>query len=436
MRRRARRRSSSIRPPAIRCPNARHLLGVAAIALAIGGAASAAAPLGDGANPHPVVLVRPPAAPLSAMARLGERVFFDRNLSASRARSCADCHSPQHAFGPPGDLAVMNGGATLARPGLRAVPSLMYLERQPNFSIGPDDPESEGAPAAVATGANLVPQGGLFWDGRANTLQDQALAPLLDPNEMDGGSVAAVAAKLRRAAYAPLFATLFGPSVMRNAPFLVGEALFAVARYEIEEPAFHPYASKYDAWLEGKARFTPAEARGYRLFNDPTRANCAGCHLDQPTPDGLPPLFTDHQYEALGVPRNRKLAANRDPAFFDLGICGPARTDMTTQSRYCGMFATPTLRNVATRHVFFHNGVYHTLAQVMDFYAERDVAPQRIYPRGPDGQPQRYDDLPAAYRGNVDTADPPFDRRRGQVPAITPQDERDIIAFLRTLTDR
>jgi cytochrome c peroxidase len=109
---------------------------------------------------------------------------------------------------------------------------------------------------------------------------------------------------------------------------------------------------------------------------------------------------------------------------------------MTTQSRYCGMFATPTLRNVATRHVFFHNGVYHTLAQVMDFYAERDVAPQRIYPRGPDGQPQRYDDLPAANRGNVDTADPPFDRRRGQVPAITPQDERDIIAFLRTLTDR
>ncbi len=368
------------------------------------------------------------------MAQLGRRVFFDRTLSSSGAQSCADCHSPLHAFGPPGAAAVMRGGPLRTREGLRAVPSLMYLERQPPFSIGPDDPESEGAaPAANATG--LVPQGGLFWDGRADTLQSQAVQPLLNPLEMDGGSIATVAAKLRRAAYAPKLVQLFGPTVFARPQVAVAEALFAVARYEFEDPAFHPYTSKYDDWLAGKARLSPAEQRGYTLFNDPHGANCAGCHLDRPTADGLPPLFTDHQYEALGVPRNRALAANRNPAYFDLGLCGPPRTDLRTQRQYCGMFATPTLRNVATRQVFFHNGVYHSLKAVLDFYVYRDTAPQRIYPRGAGGKPATFDDLPAAYRRNVDTVDPPFDRGPGAAPVLTPAEEADVIAFLRTLTD-
>ncbi len=371
------------------------------------------------------------------MAQLGRRVFFDRSLSSSGRLSCADCHSPQHAYGPPSGESVMNGGPTLARQGLRAVPSLMYLERQPAFSIGPDNPESEGGatPAAGASAAALVPQGGLFWDGRADTLQQQALAPLLDPLEMDGGSVTRVAATLRRAPYAPLMVELFGATIFDQPALAVSEALFAVGRYQIEDPSFHPYSSKYDAWLEGKATLDPSEMRGYRLFNDPKRANCAGCHLDAPSPDGLPPLFTDHQYEALGVPRNAQLAANRDPAFFDLGLCGPVRTDLRAQHAYCGMFQTPTLRNVATRRVFFHNGVYHSLQAVLDFYVFRDTRPQRVYPRTRAGNVLAYDDLPLAYRRNIDTIDPPFDRRRGDPPVLSPAEERDVIAFLRTLTD-
>jgi cytochrome c peroxidase len=391
--------------------------------------------LESGSDPHPVQLIRASRAPLSTMAQLGRQIFFDRDLSSSRARSCADCHSPQHAFGPPGDAAVMEGGPALSRPGLRAVPSLMYLERKPNFSLGPENPEDEAAPSSAATGTVLVPQGGLFWDGRADTLQDQAQAPLLDPDEMDGGSIAFVAAKLKRAAYAPLFAELFGPTILEHGQLLVAEALFAVGRYQIEDPAFHPYSSKFDAWLEGKARFTPAEQRGYALFNDKQRANCAACHLDQPSADGLPPLFTDDQYEALGVPRNLTLAVNRDPHFADLGICGPARTNMRTQAQYCGLFATPTLRNVATRHVFFHNGVYHTLAQVLDFYDDRDTVPQKIYPRDAHGVQRKFNDLPARYRANIDTIDAPFDRRAGQSPVLDAAEERDIIAFLKTLTD-
>jgi cytochrome c peroxidase len=419
------------------------------------GAVFAAEPQGlPGENPHPIRLVRSPVAPLSAMAQLGRQIFYDPSLSSSGKLSCVSCHSPDHAYGPPNDGPVMLGGPTLTRQGARAVPSLTYLERQPEFSIGPDDPEAETVDLAqmAALGqtstraqktatktsqsaANLVPQGGMFWDGRANTLQMQAAAPLLDPREMDGGSIEKVAEKLRHAPYAKGFADLFGENIFRNPQMLVSEAMFAVARYEIEEPSFHPYTSKFDYWLEGKARLSDSEMRGYRLFNDPDKANCGGCHISQPSPDGLPPLFTDFQYEALGAPRNTALADNRESQYFDLGVCGPVRTDIADQTQYCGMFLTPTLRNTATRQTFFHNGVFHTLQQVLDFYNLRDTEPEKIYPRAVDGAVQKFDDIPLQYRANVDVSDPPFDRHLGEMPAMTAQDEADIIAFLKTLND-
>jgi cytochrome c peroxidase len=407
-----------------------------------------------GENPFPVRLLRPPVAPLSAMAQLGRQVFFDASLSSSGRLSCASCHSPEHAYGPPGDDPVIAGGPTLSRQGLRAVPSLMYLERQPNFSVGPDDDENENvslaqlaaqsfnAPRAKKTArdttqsaANLVPQGGLFWDGRVDTLQGQALFPLLSRFEMDGGGIEAEAARLRQAPYAHLLIQLFGAAVFESPHMTVAEALFAVARYQIEDPSFHPYSSKYDAWLEGKVRLSQPELRGYLLFNDPAKANCAGCHLDQANGDGLPPLFTDDQFEALGVPRNMALNVNRDPAWFDLGICGPIRTDMADQTEYCGMFLTPTLRNVAVRRVFMHNGVYHSLRQVMDFYNLRDTDAEAIYPTGADGKVNKFNDIPLSHRSNIDTVDPPLDRTLGEKPANSEQDLRDIIAFLKTLTD-
>ena len=410
--------------------------------------------LTTGKNPFPVRLVRPPAAPLSAMAKLGKAVFFDPGLSSSGKLACASCHSPAHAYGPPDGAPAVYGGPKLASQGVRAVPSLMYLERQPNFSIGPDDDESETvsltqlaalapqAPRATktalntaASAANVVPQGGLFWDGRSDTLQDQAAAPLLSPIEMDGGSIEAVSARLQRAPYAGQMVKLFGAAVFTAPRLAVAEALFAVARYQIEEPDFHPYSSKFDFWLEGRARLSQAELRGYLLFNDPLKANCGGCHLDQVRPDGLPPIFTDDQFEALGAPRNPALATNHDSSYFDLGICGPYRTDMQTQTEFCAMFLTPTLRNVATRKVFFHNGVFHSLQEVQDFYNFRDIAPEKIYPRLADGTVAKYDDIPPRYRDNIDIDDPPFDRKPGDAPAMTAAEEQDIIAFLETLTD-
>jgi cytochrome c peroxidase len=146
-------------------------------------------------------------------------------------------------------------------------------------------------------------------------------------------------------------------------------------------------------------------------------------------------MFTDYQYEALGVPRNRRIAANRNPRYFDMGVCGPYRSDLATQTQYCGMFLTPTLRNAATREAFFHNGVYRTLEEVIDFYNLRDVDPAKIYPRDAHGRIMQYDDLPAKYHANVDKQDAPFDRKRGDEPAMSKDDIADLIAFLKTLND-
>ncbi len=441
----------------------RRSLAVAAALLTTAALAAAHAPraapattllvLPDGANPHPVQLLLPPRKPLSAVARLGRKLFFYTGLSGSGRMSCASCHDPAHAYAPANSLSVQFGGGHLSRPGVRAVPSLEYLYRQQNFSIGPDNEENETvtlrqlvargqraprlrktASDARASAANLVPQGGLFWDGRVDTLQQQADGPLFNPLEMDAGSTERVARKLRGSRYAKRLVALFGSAVLHQPRLLVSEALFALARYQVEDPSFHPFTSKYDAWLQGRARFTPAQARGYRVFNDPREGDCAACHLDRPGPDGSPPLFTDTQYEALGVPRNPAIPANRNPRYFDLGLCGPYRKDLAAQTRYCGMFLTPTLRNAATRHAFFHNGIYHTLEQVLEFYDDRDTRPWRIYPTL-DGRVDKFDDLPRRLRGNVDRVDPPLDRRPGQPEAMSRRDMRDLVAFLRTLDD-
>jgi len=419
------------------------------------GAVFAAEPqTSPGENPKPIHLIRRPVEPFSAMAKLGHDIFLDTSLSSSGKIACASCHSPDHAYGPPNEGPVMLGGPELKLPGVRAVPSLTYLERQLDFSIGPDDPLNENvnlaqqaevgktadrvqktATQAAQSAANIVPQGGLFWDGRADTLQIQASGPLLDPREMDGGSIEIIAEKLRNAPYAKKFAALFGERVFKDPRLLVAEATFAVSRYQIEEPGFHPYTSKYDYWLEGRARMSEVELRGLRLFNDPEKANCAGCHSSQPSREGFPPRFTDTQYEALGAPRNLALADTRDPGYFDLGVCGPIRKDIADQTQFCGMFKTPSLRNTAVRRAFFHNGVFHTLQEVMDFYNFRDTHPEKVYPVGADGKVQKYNDIPVQYHANVDVSDPPFNRHPGETLAMTAQDEADLIAFLKTLND-
>jgi cytochrome c peroxidase len=396
---------------------------------------------------------------LSAVAQLGRKIFFDPSLSGSGQLACASCHSPEHAYAPPNALAVQFGGPNLKGAGLRAVPSLTYLEHTPNFTIGPNlsMPDTDQLQQAVVPAADVkvasiakadttnadfaaaeanVPQGGLDLDGRFNTIQDQALGPLLDPQEMDNHSVADVLERLKHAAYAEDIQKLFGKTVFEQQTLAVDEALFALSRFQMEDQSFHSYDSKYDAYLAGKAKLSDAEMRGLKLFEDPKKGNCSSCHIDKASVDGLfQPAFTDYQFESLGAPRNRDIPANSNPDYYDLGLCGPMRTDYADAAAYCGLFKTPTLRNVATRKVFFHNGVFHSLDEVMHFYVERETNPGKWYPKLANGEFDLYNDLPPQYKKNVDVADAPFDRKFGDQPALNDAEIKDIIAFLGTLTD-
>ncbi len=236
------------------------------------------------ANAHPVRLVRPAVAPLSAVALLGRSIFFDAALSGDGRRSCATCHQPENAYAPADTAALSRIAPRGAESIVRAVPSLRYVYRTPPFSIGPELSDVDEPPARVAAADTFTARGGLFWDGRANTLQDQAMGPLLNPEEMANRDVASVAAKLRHASYAARFAALFGNAIFSEPGRLVDEAMFAVARFEIEDPSFHPYDSKYDLYLEGRATLTPQEWRGLQVFDDPKRGNCAACHRNRRAP--------------------------------------------------------------------------------------------------------------------------------------------------------
>ena len=140
-------------------------------------------------------------------------------------------------------------------------------------------------------------------------------------------------------------------------------------------------------------------------------------------------MFTNFGYFALGVPRNRSAATN-DPTFFDLGLCGPVRTDLTHRTYLCGTFKVPTLRNVALTAPYFHNGAVATLDDAVSFYATRDTDPARWYPVT-HGVVSKFNDLPAAYHGNVNQQ-PPFGPQPGQPPRLSAQDVRDLTAFLHT----
>ncbi len=370
-------------------------------------------------------------AALSPQAELGRRMFFDASLSASGQLACASCHSAAHAYGPPDGAAVRKGGAGLDRSGLRAVPSLRYvLNRTPVWS----------RPFIASPGERLLegrepPAGGFGWDGRFDTLAAQAAFPLLAANEMANGSPGNVVRRLAAAPYAAQFRRVFGATIFARPQAAFAGAREALARFELEDPSFHPYSSRYDDYLEGRAALTAQERRGLALFDDVRGGNCAACHPDRKGADGSHPLFTDYQFEALGVPRNPQIPANADPGFHDEGLCGPLRGDLTARLDYCGMFKTPGLRNVATRRVFFHNGRFHTLKEALQFYVRRDTDPARWYP-ATGAAVDKFDDLPAGRRDNVDVVDAPLTRSVGEAPVWTEAQIDDVIAFLETLTDR
>jgi cytochrome c peroxidase len=365
------------------------------------------------------------------MQEVGRKIFFDSSLSGSGKLACASCHSPAYAYGPPNKLSVQPGGQRLDQMGSRAAPSLRYLEHLPPFIEHFFD---EDNPA----GGDQGPTGGFGWDGRFSTLHSQASLPLLAPGEMANASVAEVVAKLRRADYAPLFKNTFGADALDNDGRAFKWMTLALEYFQRDPKEFFPFSSKYDAYLRGQVTLSVQEQRGLKVYEDKERGNCAVCHPNGRGHAGAFPDFTDYGLAVTGAPRNRAMKINQHANFYDMGLCGPFRTDLAAHRDYCGAFRTPSLRNVAVRQVFFHNGIFKNLRDVLEFYATRDTNPQRWYPRikaGPHrGEIDLYNDLPADLRKNVNR-EAPFSPDANGKPRLNNQDIDDLIAFLKTLTD-
>ncbi|HVO90998.1 MAG TPA: cytochrome c peroxidase [Casimicrobiaceae bacterium] len=350
---------------------------------------------------------------------LGAKLFADPSLSASGALACSTCHDPASAHAQSNALSVQLGGPSLDVPGTRAVPSLRYASFAPAFGF-----DDEGTPI-----------GGFNRDGRARDLFEQALRPLFSANEMANATPAKLVARVAASSYAEQFRQVFGRDIFADEQAAVFAITFALGQYQKLDPQFHRFDSKYDSFLAGRARLAPAELRGLALFNRADKGNCAACHPSTRGPHGEPPLFTDFSYDNLGVPRNAEIAANDDGEYFDLGLCGPFRTDLADRSDLCGAFKVPTLRNVATRHVFFHNGRFHSLRDALRFYVRRDTNPEEFYPVDANGNVVVFDDLPPSMRVNVNTVEVPYDRQRGDAPRLSEGELDDLEAFLGTLTD-
>lgn len=335
----------------------------------------------------------------STRERLGKLLFFEAALSTPPGQSCASCHDPAVAFADPvKDLPVSRG----ARPGVYGNRNDLVASYAAFVPPLHRDPEED------------IWVGGLFWDGRANTLAEQAMGPPLNPLEMANPDVGVIAGKLRALEYAPLFMEVYGPNALDDPDSAFAHMADAMEAYE-KTPEVNPFTSKYDCWLRGEADLSEQEMRGLDLFEAEEKGNCAACHPSRPENNGTPPLFTDFTYDNLGVPRNPEnpfytLPADLNPDgydFVDLGL-GAVVGDTAEN----GKFRVPTMRNVAVTDPYMHNGIFKTLFQVVAFYNSRDVA----------GWP----DPEVAQNVNRDEL--------GDL-GLTNREIEDIVAFLRTLTD-
>ena len=283
------------------------------------------------------------------------------------------------------------------------IPSLRYAYRAPDFrhrtgaerrrrcrashrrgAYGPRTTSRSPAPLRADA---MVARGGLFWDGRANTLQDQAMGPLFNPNEMGNRDVASVARTLAaRRLRAAVRRRSSAPTSSRSPRVSSTKRCSRWRGFRSRIRRFIRTTASTTAYLEGRARSRASEWRGLQAFDDPKRGNCAACHLDRPRGDGLPPVFTDYEYEALGIPNDTARAR----ATVDLGACGPLRTDLA--------ITDAVLRHVPHAVAAKHGDANDVLSQRRVSNARRGRSRSTIFAtRIPSGS-IRLVELPPAYR--------------------------------------
>ncbi len=321
---------------------------------------------------------------------LGKKLFFDTLLSNPVGRSCASCHLPKMSFTDPEQLAVSRG-AIKTKFGQRNSPTVAYASFTPYFHY---DSRDEGY------------VGGLFWDGRAPTLEEQAMSPLLTHHEMNNTDKTMVVDRLKKADYRDLFLSVYGAHAFEDEDKAFEYLAEAIEEFE-ETAEVSPFTSKFDYYIRGQLKLTDEEMRGLKIFNDTLKGNCAACHPSTPDPLSNAILFTDYTYDNLGVPVNEALKKLDSGFVPDLGLGAFLKKPSEN-----GKFKVSTLRNIANTAPYFHNGVFKTLEEVMDFYNDRDS--------GKFGPPEVTENVNHDELGNL---------------KLTDQEMKDVIAFLKTLSD-
>lgn len=337
-----------------------------------------------------------PQSPLlSAKELLGKKIFFDESLSLPEGQSCATCHTPEKGYADKFSRSISEGavqGLFSNRNSMTIcysafVPPLHYDEKEETYI------------------------GGLFWDGRSHSLQDQAGQPFINPVEMGNTDYYMVVEKVKNAPYFHELLELYGKTDNRDT--LYGYITDALSAYQRSQEV-NRFSSKYDAYLEGKYQLSETEKKGLELFEG--KGMCAECHILDPDPAAKKVLFTDHTYDNLGIPKNPEnpyycLLEEYNPE--GLNYIDPGLGAIVNDSTEYGKFRVPTLRNIALTAPYGHNGYFGTLEEIVHFYNVRDISNE--FPE-------------AEYPATVNTEE------LGDLK-LTPEEESYIVAFLKILTD-
>lgn len=255
---------------------------------------------------RPLTVPFPADAPYDPrIATLGKMLYFDPRLSGAPNLSCASCHNPSFGWEAPAARAIGAANTPLDR----HTPSIL----------------------------NVAWNGPFFWDGRAATLEEQALGPITNPQEMNATMEQVIQRLGEVPQYAEAFQKLFPKEGISEATILRALATF--------ERTVVAGWSPFDRWIEGDKTAISSEAqKGFELFVG--KAQCAECHAGW--------NFTDLEFHDIGLP-------GTDPGRLAIDGANP----MNGQA-----FKTPGLRNIALRAPYMHDGSLHDLTAVLNHYAK------------------------------------------------------------------
>lgn len=285
-------------------------------------------------------------AGITSRVALGRKLFSERILSKDSSVSCASCHIPNFAFA---DTVAFSTGIA-GKLTKRNTPSVLNMKNRPYY----------------------------FWDGRASSLEEQALLPIQNPDEMGLPIEDAVKRLNQSKEYKQLFQKIFNQRP---------DAKNLAAAFSAYEKTLETVNSKFDDWSNNIKNLSASEERGRQLFVG-DKAKCFDCHRMED--------FTTDEFKNIGLYNGKEL---NDAGLYNL----------TNKETDIGKFKTPGLRNIAITAPYMHNGMFKTLEEVLEYY----------------NNPQKFVTSPI----NIDDA-------LKQPLGLTKNEQSDIIAFLKTLTDK